>query len=86
VPASVIHVWYLAIVSLAKRTARKDVCGCEAGGFGDAVEEQYLVGRRDDEDTLVGEYNVWPQTKRHNGEALHTSRWVVVQEESLVPV
>jgi hypothetical protein len=44
VPASVVHVWYLAIVSLAERAARKDVRGCEAGGFFDAVEEQDLVG------------------------------------------
>jgi hypothetical protein len=86
VPTSVVHVWYLAIVSLAERTAREDVRRCEAGGFGDAVEEQYLVGRRDHENTLVGEYNVWPQQGQHMGEALHTSRWVVVQGVPLVPV
>jgi hypothetical protein len=35
----------------------------ETGGFGDAVKKQYLVAWRDDEDTVDGKYNAWPQPK-----------------------
>jgi len=52
----IVHVWYLAIVCFAERAARKDVCRCEAGGFGDAMEEEDLVGGRDEEDTEICKY------------------------------
>lgn len=51
-PSWVVDVGDRAVVGLGESSAREDVCRGEAGCFLDTVEEENLVGWRDEKDTV----------------------------------